>query len=415
MQTKLQVSQPGDAFEREADRVADQVLRMPQPDSSLDKVTQTDTAPRVSRVASSSIVSSPSATPTVHDTLRDSGQPLDAATRGFFEPRFGHDFDDVRIHTNTKAAESAQSVSARAYTVGNNIAFNEGEYSPQSTAGQRLLAHELTHVVQQSQGGRALQRSAYFDESPFDEESSGSEESAFEDPFEEETGPEAAPERAPSEGQPVVEPSFGATLRVFAPYDPGWVKVFPMSSGLTFGETFNLPHFLKVSMVAKHAQNPDLYWVQVKEGRYDGTDVMINAYDLQDDPGDQGYAEAVYNVESATFYYGGDFSDPITTAATHPSKVPLSGVYDIQVPDYPHKAGKEYGPFATSWFLVGNGGDKYLHPGFYSLGCATIQIKIGDEVTWPRIWRYFIDARSRDGFVGRLTIYNPKGDQQLYE
>lgn len=412
LQTKLQVSQPDDTFEREADRVADHVLRMPQPGSSS-TVTKTNTAPRVSRVASSSSASSQHATPAVHDTLRDSGKPLDAATRGFFEPRFGRDFSDVRIHTNTKATESAQSVSARAYTVGNNIAFNDGEYSPQSTAGQRLLAHELTHVVQQSQGGQALQRSAYFDESPLDEESSEPEESASS--FEEETGSENTSEGASSEGTPALEPGFGATLRVFAPYDPGWVRVFPMSSGLTVGETFNLPHFLKVSMVAKHTQNPDMYWVQVKEGRYDGTDVMIDAADLQDDPGEQGYGEAFYNVESALFYYGGDLTDPIPTAATVAEKVPPSGVYDLEVPDFPHKDGKQYGPFATSWFRVGHSGDRYLHPGFSSLGCSTIQIKIGDEVTWPRIWRYFIDARSSDGIVGQMRIFNPVGDQKLLE
>jgi hypothetical protein len=87
--------------------------------------------------------------PVVHEVLRSSGQPLDASTRAFMEPRFGHDFSGVRVHTDTQAAESARAVNALAYTVGRDVVFGEQRYSPQTLAGQRLLAHELTHVVQQ--------------------------------------------------------------------------------------------------------------------------------------------------------------------------------------------------------------------------------------------------------------------------
>jgi hypothetical protein len=87
--------------------------------------------------------------PIVYDVLRSSGQPLDAATRGFFEPRFGHDFSRVKVHVNRLAAESARCVNARAYTLGSNIAFDSGEYSPSTSKGIRLLAHELSHVMQQ--------------------------------------------------------------------------------------------------------------------------------------------------------------------------------------------------------------------------------------------------------------------------
>src|SRR5580658_11217927 len=88
----------------------------------------------------------------VHDVLRSSGRPLDAATRAFFEPRFGHDFSKVRLHTDGQAAESARAVNALAYTVGQDIAFGEGQYAPAAAEGRRLLAHELTHVVQQGSG-----------------------------------------------------------------------------------------------------------------------------------------------------------------------------------------------------------------------------------------------------------------------
>ena len=91
----------------------------------------------------------PAVPPVVHDVLRSSGRPLDASTRAFMEPRFGHDFSGVRVHTDDKAAASASSVQARAYTVGSDIVFGAGHYSPGTTPGRHLLAHELTHVAQQ--------------------------------------------------------------------------------------------------------------------------------------------------------------------------------------------------------------------------------------------------------------------------
>ena len=89
------------------------------------------------------------AAPVVQDVLRSPGQPLASETRNFMESRFGHDFGKVRIHADSKSAASALSVRADAYTVGQDVVFGDGKYSPHSTDGQRLLAHELTHVIQQ--------------------------------------------------------------------------------------------------------------------------------------------------------------------------------------------------------------------------------------------------------------------------
>lgn len=85
----------------------------------------------------------------VHDVLRSPGRPLDASTRAFMEPRFGHDFSRVRVHTDVEAAESARSVNAMAYTVGRQIVFAREQYDPATIAGRRVLAHELAHVLQQ--------------------------------------------------------------------------------------------------------------------------------------------------------------------------------------------------------------------------------------------------------------------------
>ena len=96
-----------------------------------------------------------SAPPIVTDVLNSPGQPLDAAIRSFMELGFGHNFGQVRVHTNTQAARSAQSVNALAYTVGRHIAFDDGQYRPDTQPGRRLVAHELAHVMQQSAHGQA--------------------------------------------------------------------------------------------------------------------------------------------------------------------------------------------------------------------------------------------------------------------
>jgi hypothetical protein len=87
--------------------------------------------------------------PIVHDVLRSPGQPLDVATRAFFEPRLGHDFSRVRVHTDAKAAESASAINALAYTMSVNIVFCSNQYRPETLAGRKLLAHKLVHVLQQ--------------------------------------------------------------------------------------------------------------------------------------------------------------------------------------------------------------------------------------------------------------------------
>lgn len=88
----------------------------------------------------------------VHDVVRSGGSPLDTVVREDMETRFGQDFGDVRVHTDGAAHESARSVNAQAYTVGSNIVFQRDEYDPSSDSGKHVLAHELTHVVQQRNG-----------------------------------------------------------------------------------------------------------------------------------------------------------------------------------------------------------------------------------------------------------------------
>jgi Domain of unknown function (DUF4157) len=156
-ETAVRHDTEADDAEHEADRAADDVMR---PQSKFCAVTAEPAAP-------------PAALPdSVARTLREPGTPLDPRIRQDLENKLGHDFSNVRIHTGTAAIESSQDLHAQAYTVGNHIAFGAGFYSPAKPDGQRLLAHELTHVIQQSRSGgppatsRTLQRKPRTDAGP---------------------------------------------------------------------------------------------------------------------------------------------------------------------------------------------------------------------------------------------------------
>ena len=161
IQAKFSISQPNDPYEQEADNIADHVMSMPEPQlqrvcacgGSCPKCQADQRGHGQERLQTKHIGSSDSretAPPSaVHEVLSRPGQPLDAATRGFFEPRLGVDLGDVRVHTDLEADTAARAISARAFTLGSNVVFGEGQYRPHSDDGQRLLAHELTHVLQQ--------------------------------------------------------------------------------------------------------------------------------------------------------------------------------------------------------------------------------------------------------------------------
>ncbi len=197
VQPKLTIGAPNDVYEQEADRVADAVLRMPEPRHDRTAMLR-NSPPAIQRLCTECEEElhrqpikegeeelqaklrrqpieeeeeflqpkahpgdQPDLTPEAElgvTALRGGGRPLPESLRAFFEPRFGHDFAQVRVHTNDSAAGAAKAVSARAFTVGRDVVFGQGEYSPGTAAGRRLLAHELTHVLQQQKGRIGVQR-----------------------------------------------------------------------------------------------------------------------------------------------------------------------------------------------------------------------------------------------------------------
>jgi len=143
LQRKLSIGASNHPLEAEADQVAAQVLdRQVYP--GLGNI-----PPRIQRVTGEPAGQTEAVPPSVDETVASPGRPLDATLRQDMERRFGHDFSKVRVHCDTAAEQSAREVNARAYTVGPDIVFDHGEFKPPTTSGRKLLAHELTHVVQQ--------------------------------------------------------------------------------------------------------------------------------------------------------------------------------------------------------------------------------------------------------------------------
>ncbi len=183
----LKISQPNDPAEIEADQMADRVMRMQISETNQRKTTAKPTTLQVNTPAKiqgkcdaceeeDEMAETPamrkeafvSATPTppppndapssIRNVINSGGRPLDLETRNFFEPRFGTDLSQVRLHTDSTASQSARSIDARAYTLGSNIVFDSNEYDPKSESGKHLLAHELAHVGQSAKHPQRLWR-----------------------------------------------------------------------------------------------------------------------------------------------------------------------------------------------------------------------------------------------------------------
>lgn len=203
VQAKLTINEPGDPYEWEADRVAEQVMRMPEPGvpeiqracSDCDEELQRQVEPEEEEEEEEPAQAKPLANQimplvqrqgeeeedeeemvqtkrassqaswasvNLHTQIRalgGAGQPLSTVERNFFEPRFGRDLNQVRVHTGAKAAQAARLLGAQAYVIGRNVVFGQGQYRPGTLQGRHLLAHELAHTIQQSGNYRpVLQR-----------------------------------------------------------------------------------------------------------------------------------------------------------------------------------------------------------------------------------------------------------------
>jgi DNA uptake protein ComE-like DNA-binding protein len=152
VQAKMAVSEPSDKFEREADKMAGTVMRMANLDSKTkeEKVQRQATGNSPTQVGASA--------QSAIQTQNSGGEPLSRDVRHYMEPRFGTDFSNVRVHKDSQAASLSSQLSARAFTHQNHIYFSEGQYQPGSSEGKQLIAHELTHTIQQGQSDGKIHR-----------------------------------------------------------------------------------------------------------------------------------------------------------------------------------------------------------------------------------------------------------------
>ena len=149
IQAKLKVGQPNDIYEQEADRVAEQVMQQKctSPPGSLSCEEEELIQPKTFGISTS--------VQRHLNLAKGGGYPLTEQTRSFMESRFGMDFSQVKVHTDTHAVRMARALNAEAFTSGLDVYFAAGRYNPDSVQGKKLIAHELTHVIQQ--GGAVLQ------------------------------------------------------------------------------------------------------------------------------------------------------------------------------------------------------------------------------------------------------------------
>jgi hypothetical protein len=166
LQTKLKVNEPGDIYEQEADRIADQVVATPAyhavsgAPSRIQRFAGRQTGRLDGVPSQAEQLDGGLDVGAAIAAIQGGGTPLSNETRSYFEPRFGHDFGQVRVYAGSHAADGADAVCARAYTIGSDIAFASGAYMPWAMEGRRLLAHELAHVVQQGYAPLANGRSS---------------------------------------------------------------------------------------------------------------------------------------------------------------------------------------------------------------------------------------------------------------
>jgi len=172
LQAKLRIGASNDRYEREADRVADRVMHM-QPPEALQKKACAEgchskpenelATPIQTKPGSRSGSTQADAPFGVKKLLASPGKPLASSTRSFFESRFAWDFASVKVHTGKESSRMAREINARAFTLGHDVVFADGQYRPDSHVGRHLLAHELTHVIQQGQAesGHKIQRAPF--------------------------------------------------------------------------------------------------------------------------------------------------------------------------------------------------------------------------------------------------------------
>lgn len=452
IQPKLSVNAPGDKYEKEADAVADRVLRMQEADfqhqpsveeedmmmmksqasavqrkceeceqeegEHLQRKPLTDRiTPLVQRKSGGGPFVSEQAASSIQKS-KGGGNSLPDETRGWMESRFGADFSDVKVHSDSNAVQLSRELNAHAFTHGSNIYFNKGKYRPETGKGKRLLAHELTHVVQQNPSKKINYHPSLYRKKIYEfqhensaEKISASQEQVFESNASVNVkhkdssktlrrciaGCDSSPSSPP--------PSFSAgdRLAVNTPGHEGWVRGRLGNSATSTITSF--PDFLKVDYLERREERD---FFTIKEGPYNGQIASLPPGYLVSDITWEGPASVTFRENSSrstplqsegTLDYGGGTADAKIYISSSTTKIATDRDYPLRLPDAPHAGGSSYGDYAKTWFHIAGGpqGDEYLHRGRLSNGCVTVTSDV-----WPAIYQHLI--KKRDGTQNIGTI-----------
>jgi hypothetical protein len=318
-------------------------------------------------------------------------EPLDGAARAA-TPRSRHDFGEIQVHSGGQAAKPSRTLntgvsSAQASTLF-GAAREIGQVATLKSAEEAASA-SLTPIV--SVGPRLAETSPAAEGEGDAGDTGGVPDSG-------DTG--ALPDSADTGGSGTTTGAASPRiLRVNVPATPGWASVTPNTTFLDLKEPREFPHFLKVR---EDVVTGSKTRITALEGRYLG--YLLGGYDADIDTRlltSAGPPTAAitckFDYAAGEFWYGG--AGPVA-AKTDPTNPVPKGTHDIELPDFQHHLGSGYGDFATTWFRLGHSGDRYLHPGSESLGCATVT----DTTEWPNIWRALITARKDERSVGELEV-----------
>ena len=424
IQKKLEIGSTDDPLEAEADLAADQVSKNLQPGSIKQRNTsdvQNTSLPQqdgkleeAGDEASSLLMSVP-------------GFSMPDHLRSQMEACFGVDFSTITFHTGPKADEACQQVQALAFTYRNRIFFAEGSYQPESKEGQKLIAHELAHTIQQGAASRKPQKNEKDggpDVQAFQAEleplSLPDQQKAlqmFRDPNKPEvdelvklkdhshklrrcTGCTRTPEEGQSESETDSSSTFikGQTLGVNTGNQQGWIR------GYVGSQIRSLPDFLKVKYIERREGFGSMRdFFEILEGPYAG---QIGALAL-------GYLESktwggpvdiVFDENTGKVDYGAGQADATMqrNPRTNDPLLSLGQSYNLKLPDHPHS--DSYGAYSGVWFRVNGGpqGDEYFHAGSVSWGC----ISVTETSKWPEIYDHVINKRRDNQHVGTVKRIN---------
>lgn len=280
------------------------------------------------------------------------GHKMNGKTKQEMESGFGTDFSDVNIHTDQRAQEMTEDVGAQAFTHGNDVYFNAGKYDPESTKGKHLLAHELTHTIQQ---------------------------------------------------KGITERPVQKASKKLKDHDKGFLNVKNETSGTVYPLSYNAEVDYKKASGGREYFTAQEWPHRNEKSSVKGSGRFVSG-------GYNGPAKVEFWRSKKLLKFGNGLTVKAYTQSENP--VPL-GTHDLMLPDYPHDFGAAYlsdSDFSKVWFRIGESSTRYLHIGRVTLGCITVGASETNSPEsrkkWTQIYKYLVKCRAGNNkTVGKVHVY----------